>query len=130
VQQVDQKKLFLTPEVVAKARAAEGAAGQTFHKAVNAGVRIGFGTDAGVYPHGMNSTEFQLMVEHGLKPLDALKAAMSSDAELLGLSDRIGALEAGKLADIIAVAGDPTIDIRQTSKVKFVMKEGRIYHRD
>lgn len=130
VQQVDQKKLVLSPSVVAKARAAWGSVGQTFTKAVNMGVRIGFGTDAGVYPHGMNATEFQLMVEHGMKPVDALKAATSGDAELLGLADRIGVLEAGKLADIIAVPGDPTQDVRQMSKVKFVMKEGRIYRRD
>jgi imidazolonepropionase-like amidohydrolase len=65
-----------------------------------------------------------------MKPLDALKAAMSADAELLGLADRIGTIEVGKLADIIAVPGDPTQDIRQTSKVNFVMKEGRIYRRD
>ena len=130
VQQVDQKKLLLSPLVVAKARAAWASVGQTFHRAVDTGVRIGFGTDAGVYPHGMNATEFQLMVEHGMKPLAALKAATSNDAELLGLGDRIGVLEAGKLADIVAVPGDPTVDIRQTSKVKFVMKEGRIYRRD
>src|SRR5712692_2831688 len=87
VQQVDQGKLLLTPAVVAKARAAWGSVGQTFTKAVNMGVRIGFGTDAGVYPHGMNATEFQLMVEYGMKPLDALKAATGADAELLGLAD-------------------------------------------
>ena len=115
---------------LAKARAAWGSVGQTFNKAVNMGVRVGFGTDAGVYPHGMNATEFQLMVEHGMKPLDALKAATSADAELLGLTNRIGTIEVGKLADVIAVPGDPTQDIRQTSKVKFVMKEGRIYKRD
>jgi len=130
VQQVDQNKLILTPQVVAKARAAWGSVGQTFHKAVDLGVRIGFGTDAGVYPHGMNATEFQLMVEYGMQPIAALKAATSADAELLGLADRIGSLEAGKLADIIAVPGDPTTDIRLTSQVKFVMKEGRIYRRD
>ena len=130
VEQVDQKKLLLPPAIVAKARAAAGSAGETFHRAVDMGVRIGFGTDAGVYPHGMNATEFELMVEHGMKPLAALKAAMSDDAELLGLADRIGVLEAGKMADIIAVPGDPTQDIQQTSRVKFVMKEGRIYRRD
>jgi len=130
VQQVDQGKLLLTPAVVAKARAAWGSVGQTFNKAVNMGVRIGFGTDAGVYPHGMNATEFQLMVEHGMKPIDALRAATGADAELLGLADRIGTLEAGKLADVIAVPGDPTQDIRRTSTVKFVMKEGRIYRRE
>jgi imidazolonepropionase-like amidohydrolase len=130
VQQVDQNKLTLTPAVVAKARAAWASVGQTFHKAVDMGVRIGFGTDAGVYPHGMNANEFELMVEHGMKPIAALRAATSADAELLGLADRVGTLEPGKLADIVAVPGDPTQDIRLTSKVKFVMKEGRIYRRD
>jgi len=109
--------------VVEKARAAVAAVGTTFTKAVNAGVRIGFGTDAGVYPHGMNATEFELMVEHGMKPINALKASMSANAELLGLADRLGVLESGKLADIVAVPGDPTKDIRVTSKVRFVMKE-------
>lgn len=130
VQQVDQGKLVLTPEVVAKARLAVESVGQTFRKAVQMGVRIGFGTDAAVYPHGMNATEFQLMVENGMKPIDALRAAASADAELLGLADRIGTVEPGKSADLVAVPGDPTQDIRQTAKVKFVMKEGVIYRRD
>ena len=65
-----------------------------------------------------------------MKPLDAFKAATSADAELLGLADRIGTLEPGKLADVIAVPGDPVQDIRQTSKVRFVMKEGKIYRRE
>ena len=130
VQQVDQNKLLLTPEVIAKARLAAESVGQVFRKAVEMGVRIGFGTDAAVYPHGMNATEFQLMVERGMKPIDALKAATSADADLLGLADRIGTLESGKLADIVAVPSDPTQDIRQTSKVIFVMKEGQIYRRE
>jgi imidazolonepropionase-like amidohydrolase len=129
VQQVNQKKLLLSPAVTAKARAAASAVGETFHRAVEMGVKIGFGTDAGVYPHGMNATEFQLMVEHGMKPIAALKAAMSADADLLGVSSTVGTLEAGKLADVIAVPGDPTADIGQTSKVSFVMKEGKIYRR-
>lgn len=130
VQQVDLQKLLLTPEVVAKARLAYESVGQVFRKAVDMRVRIGFGTDAAVYPHGMNATEFQLMVERGMKPIDALKTATSADADLLGLADHIGTLEPGKLADIVAVPGDPTQDIRQTSKVNFVMKEGRIYRRE
>ncbi|HEY1240267.1 MAG TPA: amidohydrolase family protein, partial [Bryobacteraceae bacterium] len=130
VQQVDQGKLLLPPEVVAKARLAAESVGQVFRKAIEMGVRIGFGTDAAVYPHGMNATEFQLMVERGMKPIDALKAATSADAELLGLADRIGTLEPGKLADVVAVPGDPSQDIRQTSKVKFVLKDGRIYRRE
>jgi imidazolonepropionase-like amidohydrolase len=130
VQQVDQGKLVLTPEVIAKARQAAESVNQTFRKAVEMGVHIGLGTDAAVYPHGMNAKEFELMVENGLKPVEALKAATSADAELLGLAGRIGTLEPGKLADIVAVPGDPIQDIRQTAKVKFVMKEGIIYRRD
>ena len=130
VQQVDQKKLLLAPAVVAKARSAAAAVGETFTTAIHMGVRIGFGTDAGVYPHGMNATELQLMVERGMKPIDALKSATSADAELLGLTGRIGSLERGKAADVIAVPGDPTQDILAVSKVKFVMKDGRVYRRD
>lgn len=130
VQQVDQGKLLLTPEVVAKARLAAESVSQVFRKAVDMGVRIGLGTDAAVYPHGMNAIEFQLMVERGMKPVDALKTGMSADADLLGLADRIGTLEVGKLADVVAVAGDPTQDIKTTSNVKFVMKGGQIYRRN
>jgi len=130
VQQVDQGKLLLTPEVVAKARLAAESVGQVFRKALDVGVRIGLGTDAAVYPHGMNAIEFQLMVERGMKPIDALKTAMSADADLLGMADRIGTLEPGKLADVVAVPGDPTQDIRLTSKVNFVMKDGQIYRRE
>src|SRR5262249_11668431 len=126
VQQVDQKKLVLPPAVTAKARSAFASVGQTFHRAVDMGVRIGFGTDAGVYPHGMNATVFQLMVENGMKPIAALKAATSADAELLGLTDSVGTLEAGKLADVVAVAGDPTADIRQMQKVRVRITERRI----
>jgi len=85
------------------------------------------GTDAAVYPHGRNTEEFHLLTALGMSPLDALKAATSVDAELLGMQDRIGSLETGKLADVIAMVGDPTQNIRQTEKVIFVMKEGVIY---
>jgi imidazolonepropionase-like amidohydrolase len=128
LQQLDQGR-YMPPEIAAKVRAAAAAAGAMFTKAHAMGVRIGFGTDAGVYPHGMNATEFRLMVERGMQPIEALKAATSADAELLGLANRIGTLEAGKLADVVAVPGDPTTDILQTGKVLFVMKEGQIYRR-
>ena len=91
------------------------------------GVKIGLGTDAAVYPHGRNAHEFTLMSGLGMKPIDALKAGTSVDAELLGLSSQIGTLEAGKLADIVAVPGDPSQNIAQTEKVFFVMKEGVVY---
>jgi imidazolonepropionase-like amidohydrolase len=94
------------------------------------GVKIGFGTDAAVYPHGMNATEFGLMVKLGMKPVEALKTATSVDAELLAVANRLGTLEAGKIADVIAVPGDPGADIHQTEKVFFVMKDGVIYRND
>ena len=88
------------------------------------------GTDAGVSPHGNNPEEFSLLVDFGMTPLDALRAGTSVNAELLGLQKRIGTLEPGKLADIVAMPGDPTDDIRQTTKVFFVMKEGVIFKKE
>jgi imidazolonepropionase-like amidohydrolase len=120
----------LDPRVARKARLAIDAVDVTVRKAAARGVRIAFGTDAGVYPHGRNAEEFRLLVERGMKAVDALKAATSADAELFGVSDRLGTLQAGKIADIIAVPGDPVADIRQTEKVFFVMKEGKIYKHD
>ncbi|HUJ50822.1 MAG TPA: amidohydrolase family protein [Bryobacteraceae bacterium] len=118
------------PPVEAKMRAAIEAINQTVKRALAKGVRIGLGTDAAVYPHGRNVEEFHLLADLGLSPLDALRAGTSLDAELLGLQNRIGTLEAGKLADIVAMPGDPTQDIRQTEKVFFVMKEGVIFRNE
>jgi imidazolonepropionase-like amidohydrolase len=103
---------------------------KTFQKALAKGVNIGLGTDAAVYPHGRNAEEFHQMVDLGMKPMDALKAGTASDAELLGLADKIGTLEPSKLADIVAVPGNPAENIRQTEHVLFVMKEGVIYRND
>jgi len=83
-----------------------------------------------VYPHGRNTEEFHLLVAQGMSPLDALRAGTSVDAELLGMQTSIGTLETGKLADVIAIPGDPTQNIRQTEKVVFVMKDGVIYRND
>ena len=115
------------PEVAAKAKAALAAHDEMFRRAVRSGVRIAFGTDSGVSPHGMNAREFGLMVEGGLTPAQALKTAGPAAAELLGLADRIGTLEKGKEADIVAVPGDPLKDIRVTERVLFVMKGGRVF---
>ena len=117
-------------EIVAKARAAMATINRTFQRGLAKGVKIGFGTDSAVSPHGMNATEFGLMVGLGMKPIDALKTATSVDAELLGVADRLGTLEAGKIADVIAVPGDPAADIHQTEKVFFVMKEGAVYRNE
>jgi imidazolonepropionase-like amidohydrolase len=122
--------VYFPPAILAKANAADAAAHKTFQRALAKGVKIGLGTDAAVYPHGRNAEEFYQMVELGMKPVDALKSGTSADAELLGLANKIGTLEAGKLADVVAVPGDPLKDIRQTEHVKFVMKEGVIYRND
>jgi imidazolonepropionase-like amidohydrolase len=110
-----------------RGKAALESSKQVMKSALAKGVRIGMGTDAGVSPHGNNPEEFSLLVEFGMKPLDALRAGTSVNADLLGLQKRIGTLEPGKLADIVAMPGDPTEDIRQTNKVFFVMKEGVIF---
>ncbi len=100
---------------------------KTFARAYKAGVKIAFGTDSGVSPHGENAKEFIYMVEAGMKPMEAIQSATRVAAELLGISDRLGTLEAGKIADIIAVNGDPIADISAMLHVVFVMKEGTIY---
>ena len=99
----------------------------TVRKAIAMGVRIAVGTDAAVYPHGRNSEEFRHLVELGMTPIGALRAGTSVDAELIGVADRTGTLEAGKLADIVACPGNPEADIRQAERVFFVMKEGVVY---
>jgi imidazolonepropionase-like amidohydrolase len=99
----------------------------TFARAYKAGVKIAFGTDAGVFPHGENAKEFAYMVEAGMPPLEAIRAATVSAATLLGQANRLGSLEPGYAADIVAVAGDPLQDITLLQKVGFVMKEGVIY---
>src|SRR6478672_4355547 len=114
------------PALQAKAKAATAARSEMFRNAVKMGVRISFGTDAAVYPHGQNAKEFKLMVDLGMSPIEALRAATSSDADLLGISAKVGTLEKGKLADIVAMPGDPTQDVTATERVSFVMKEGKV----
>jgi imidazolonepropionase-like amidohydrolase len=114
------------PALQAKAKAAAAARSDMFRNAVKMGVRISFGTDAAVFPHGQNAREFKLMVDLGMNPIEALKSATGNDAELLGIGQKVGTLEKGKLADVIAVPGDPSADITATEHVSFVMKEGKI----
>jgi imidazolonepropionase-like amidohydrolase len=103
--------------------------GDALRKAVPAGVRIAFGTDAGVSKHGRNADEFELMVKHGMTPAAAIQAATVNAADLLGLSAEIGSLEPGKRADLIAVEGDPLRDVTVLKRVGFVMRDGRV-HKD
>jgi imidazolonepropionase-like amidohydrolase len=103
---------------------------QNFTKAVRAGVKMTFGTDAGVCPHGINARQFAFMVKYGMTPMQAIQAATVNAADLIGHSELFGSIAAGKSADIIAVHGDPLADIRTLEQVAFVMKEGTIYKRD
>lgn len=114
------------PEIAAKARAALAARSDMFRRALKIGVKIAFGTDAGVSPHGLSAREFSLMVGLGMSPAAALRTSGPAAADLLGLASRIGTLEKGKEADIVAVPGDPLADIHATEKVFFVMKGGKI----
>jgi imidazolonepropionase-like amidohydrolase len=110
-----------------KIKQAVSARSQMFKDALKAGVIIGFGTDSSVFPHGINAREFSLMTGLGMSPVAALRSAMSVDAALLGIDKQTGTLEASKLADIVAVPGNPLVDIKQTEKVVFVMRAGRVY---
>jgi imidazolonepropionase-like amidohydrolase len=114
------------PEVRKKIDWRIGITGKALEKAVPAGVRIAFGTDAGVSKHGRNADEFELLVKHGMTPMTAIAAATVNAADLLGLASEIGTLEPGKAADIIAVPGDPLADVTVLKKVGFVMKGGRV----
>jgi imidazolonepropionase-like amidohydrolase len=118
---------FFPPMVTPKAIAIGSKIQENFARAYKAGVKIAFGTDAGVYQHGKNYIEFQYMVEGGMPPMECLRAATVSAADLLDQKENLGAIEKGKLADIIAVDGDPIKDIRAMKEVVFVMKDGKIY---
>lgn len=115
-----------SPEVRAKIEWRIGVTGKSLEKAVPAGVKIAFGTDAGVSKHGRNADEFELMVKHGMTPMTAIQAATVNAADLLGLSNEIGSLEPGKSADLIAVAGDPLQDVKVLKQVGFVMRAGKV----
>jgi len=114
----------------AKMELVSGVGKQNVQKAIKTGVKIGMGTDAAVYPHGLNAHELEVYVQLGMTPLEAIRSATINDADLLGWKDKIGALEAGKWADIIAVDGDPLHDITVLQRVKFVMKGGQVVKND
>ncbi len=115
---------YYPPPVVEKALRVGPVIQGAFGKAAGAGVKIAFGTDAGVFPHGQNSREFGFMVEAGMSPEDAIISATINAADLCDLSDEIGTLEVGKAADLIAVGGDPRADVAQLQTVPFVMRAG------
>ncbi|MBZ5719288.1 MAG: amidohydrolase family protein [Acidobacteriia bacterium] len=118
------------PDFVEHGKQVAQAQRENFRKAVDAGVKIAFGTDISVCPFGTNAREFGLMVEYGMTPMHAIQAATVSAADLIGVSSKIGSIKPGKSADIVAVQGDPRKDVRVLEKVSFVMKEGQVYKQE
>jgi imidazolonepropionase-like amidohydrolase len=129
-QRENAAKANLPDFLQAKMKLVSGYGKTNAKKAFEAGVKIGFGTDAAVYPHGLNAHELNVYVQLGMTPLQAIQTATINDADLLGLTDKIGTLEAGKSADMIAVDGNPLEDITALRHVVFVMKGGRVYRND
>ena len=120
------KVLGLTPNMIEKAETVLPIAQQNLSHAFKSGVKVAFGTDAAVYPHGLNAHEFGKMVSMGMTPLQSIQAATVNAADLIGWSDRVGTLEQGRFADIVAVQGDPLTDVRVLENVRFVMKGGEV----
>jgi imidazolonepropionase-like amidohydrolase len=118
---------FFPPAVRAKALAIGPLMEANLARAYKAGVKIAFGTDTGVSPHGQNAQEFVYMVEAGLPPMKAIQAATLEASRLIGIDKDLGTVEAGKFADIVAVPGDPLADISVMRRVSFVMKGGVVY---
>jgi imidazolonepropionase-like amidohydrolase len=121
---------YYPPQVAAKARQVGPIIQATAGRAYKAGVKIAFGTDAAVYPHGQNAKEFEYMVQAGMPPMFALQAATTHAAELLHKADQLGRIQPGRAADIIAVPGNPLEDITTMQRVSFVMKDGTVYKQD
>ncbi len=124
------EKSGMLPESIAKEKQIGRLQRENFRKAVQAGAKMAFGTDAGVYPHGDNAKQFAKMVEWGMKPLASIQAATINAADLLGWSDKVGVLEKGHFADLIAIQGDPLSDVTVLEHVQFVMKGGRVVRND
>jgi imidazolonepropionase-like amidohydrolase len=123
----EYKRLGYPEKILAKERQIGQLQRDNFRRAAEAGVKLAFGTDAGVYPHGWNARQFAVMVRYGLTPMRAIQSATQSAAELLGWSDRVGTLSKGLYADIIAVDGDPLKDVSELERVMFVMKGGVVF---
>src|SRR5215472_14743108 len=123
-------KAGMLPESIEKERKIGRLQRENFRKAFQAGAKIAYGTDSGVYPHGDNAKQFGKMVEWGMKPLDAIRASTLNASDLIGWSDKVGSLEKGRYADLIAVEGDPLSDVTILEKVKFVMKGGAVARND
>ena len=124
------EKHHTPPAIVAKIKATQAFGQKSRARAFAAGVRIAFGTDAGVFPHGRNAGEFSELVKMGMTPLQAVQSATVNAADLLGWTDKLGSLDTGKWADLIAVDGDPLKDVTVLENVRFVMKGGAVYKND
>ncbi len=120
-------KVGMLPESIVKERTVGQTQRENFRKAYLAGAKLAFGTDGGVYPHGDNWKQFPYMVEFGMKPVEAIRTATIEAADLLGLAGKAGVIAPGAYADLIAVQGDPLVDIHALGNVRFVMKDGRVY---
>lgn len=123
-------KAGMLPESIEKEKKIGRLQRENFRHARESGTKMAFATDAGVYPHGDNARQFAKMVEWGMKPIDAIQAATINGADLLGWANKVGALEIGHYADIIAVSGDPLSDVRTLESVNFVMKGGKVIRSD
>jgi imidazolonepropionase-like amidohydrolase len=121
---------FFPPAIEAKARQVGPLIQAGFARALRGGVKIAFGTDAGVFPHGQNAKEFEYMVEAGMRPMDAILSATRAAADLIGRSNDVGSIQTGRYADLVAVKGDPIVDIKLLQKVSFVMKAGQVHKRN
>lgn len=118
---------YFPPVVLPKAKSIGPKMQDMFRKAYESGVKIAFGTDAGVFEHGKNATEFNYMVEAGMPPMKAIQAATITAAQVLGMESQLGSIESGKLADIVAVEGNPIEEINVLQYIQFVMKEGKVF---
>ena len=123
-------KAGMLPESIEKEKKIGRLQRENFRRAFQAGAKIAFGTDSGVYPHGDNAKQFAKMVEWGMKPWDAIQAATVNAADLTGWGDKVGVIEKGHYADLIAVSGDPLANVRELESVKFVMKGGVVARND
>jgi imidazolonepropionase-like amidohydrolase len=123
----EYKRLGYPDKILNKEKLVGQVQRESFRKAVQAGVKITFGTDAGVYPHGWNARQFKYMVKYGLTPMQAIQAATVNASDLLGWKNKVGSIAIGKYADIIAVARNPIDDVSVLENVNFVMKGGIVY---
>ncbi|HVM76491.1 MAG TPA: amidohydrolase family protein [Candidatus Saccharimonadales bacterium] len=123
-------KAGMLPESIDKEKKLGRFQRENFRRAFQSGAKIAYGTDSGVYPHGDNARQFSTMVEWGMRPIDAIQAATINAADLIGWKDRVGTLEQGHLADVIAVRGNPLENVKILETVSFVMKGGEIVRND